>query len=286
MSLADVLGTPVHDQVAGDGTTQTSCRGLEYPEPSPPPDQRKRRSSIMAVGIIVALATGLVAGWFGSGLWGAEAAIASSTENALPVGVANQAELFTALHLSGALDEQAASDAVWVNQTAAVSGEQIDGHTWQVTVAVDSLELIDGTYEATELQYFSVVVSTTGGQPTASGVPARIPAPARVASTESLFSEPVPQDQATTAIGFLEQYLTGGSELNRYLALPAGFANFESAPYHEITAQPLGANSLGQIRVAVAASKENGITHQLEFVLTLAIADGVWVIEDVAAAVG
>lgn len=287
MSLADVLGTPVHDPVSNDGMLPQTCRVPDYPDPEAVPQPTQRRPAFVAIVVVVALAVGIAAGWSASGLAGPNLpAAAASAAVELPSGVAGHAELYTALHLSDGLVGGEESDSVWVNQTAAIDGEQLDDHTWQVIVAVDSLELIDGAYQAADLQYFSVVVATAGGRPSAAGVPARIPAPTQVTTSESVFAQPVPQDQAATAIGFLEQYLTDGPELNRYLATPSGVLRFTTAPYRQITSLPLGANSLGQIRVAVSATKENGITHQLEYVLTMAVDDGVWVIEDVSPAAG
>lgn len=287
MSLADVLGTPVNDPVGRDTTLSPTCRVPDYPDPETAPGRRTSRPGLVAFIVIAALAVGAVAGWFASGSMGSYTGAAPTTEPAdLPADIAAHAELYTALHLSGALAAEGGSGAVWVNRTAAIGGVPIDDHTWQVTVAVDALELVADTYRPTDLQYFSVLVSTTGGQPSGTGVPARIPAPSSVSTAESVYTQPVPQDQAATAIGFLEQYLTDGPELNRYLAAPSSITGFEAAPYDQIVTVPLGANSLGQIRVAVSATKENGITHQLEYVLTMAIADGVWVIEGVSPAAG
>lgn len=287
MKLADVLGAPVHDPVSTDGVVPRTCRVPDYPDTDEIPAPGHRHSTLIVVSVLAAVAVGVVAGWFASDVFAPEFSAASTVgPERLPAGVAGYAELYTAMHLSGSSAAGEGSDAVWINQTAAVDGVHIDDHTWQVIVAVDSLELIDGTYQTAAVQYFSVVVSTTGGRPSGTGLPARIPAPSQVATTGSVFSQPVPQDQAATAIAFLEQYLTAGPELNRYLADPSGVNRFDTAPYGHIVSLSLGANSLGQVRVAVSAAKENGITHQLEYVLTMAIANGVWVIENVSPAAG
>jgi hypothetical protein len=43
---------------------------------------------------------------------------------------------------------------------------------------------------------------------------------------------------------------------------------------------------MGMIRLSATAIKNNGITHHLEYVLTMALADGVWVVADVDQAAG
>lgn len=288
MSLVDILGAPVEEGASPGQSTQHACRVPDYvyPEPAAEPKERSRLLTILAV--VAAMSFGVIGGWFGSRLIDSSPATANTNHAQLPAGVAGYAELFVARHLGSPSieggNEQPSS--VWVNQTAAIAGEQVDEQSWLVTVAVDSLELVDSVYQPAELQHFNVTVTSAGGTPTAIGLPARAHVVTPSDQADSLFADAVPNDQAVAAVTFIEEYLTGGESLNRYLAVPSSVTRFESAPYKEVVAQPLGANSLGMIRIAVAATKSNGVAHKLEYVLTMTLSDGVWVVADVTQGTG
>jgi len=283
MSLVDILGAPVEDGASPGQSTQHACRVPDYvyPEPASEPKERSRRLTTLAV--VAALSLGVIGGWFGSRLIDSSPATSNTDHRQLPAGIAGYAELFVAQHLGNQNIESGNHQPapVWVSQTAAIAGKQVDDQSWLVTVAVDSLELVDSVYQPAELQHFDVTVTSVGGAPTAIGLPARVPAVMPPDQADSLFTDAVPNDQAVAAVTFIEEYLTGGESLNRYLAVPSNVARFESAPYQEVIAQPLGANSLGMIRIAVAATKSNGVAHRLEYVLTMTLSDGVWVVADV-----
>lgn len=286
MSLVDMLGAPVDDPAGPEPAFQHACRGPDYEIPEPGPEPKRRGRWMITLVVLSALMVGAAAGWFVSGLASSGGATPGSDHTPMPAGIAGYAEFYVTQRLTAPEEVAARPGTVWVNQAAAISGEQIDDHSWLVTVAVDSLELVGGRYVAAELQHFTVLITSLGGQPTALGLPARVPITPPPDQTPALFAEPVPDDQAATAITFVEEYLTGGGDLNRYLALPSRLHTFASAPYAEAVVTPIGANSLGMIRVAAIATKDNGITHQLEYVLTMSLADGVWVVADVVPGAG
>jgi hypothetical protein len=278
MSLADILGPPVDDSTAPAPTPFHGCPGPQYPEPdrASEPHHRARLWSVM--GIVLALAVGAGAGWLGSGF--VSTGLPTVATALMPPEIAGYAELYTARQLSATAE--GGRPTVWIDQTAAIAGEQVDEHTWSVTVAVDSLELVGSAYQRAELQHFNVMVTSSGGRPIAIGLPSRVPIVSPGDQLGALFPEPVPDDQAVAAISFIAEYLTGGTELGRYLTTPSRVVRFATAPYREVVARPLGANSLGKIEVAVTATKDNGISHQLEYVLTMTIVDGVWVVAEIA----
>jgi hypothetical protein len=288
MSLVDILGAPVEDERSSGQPTQHACRIPDYDYPEPVSERVKRSRLVTTLAVVAAVSLGVIGGWFGSRLMEPSPVAANTDQAQLPAGIAGYAELFVAEHLGSQRiegdNEQPAS--VWVNQTAAIAGKQMGRQSWLVTVAVESLELVDSVYQPAELQHFAVTVTSVGDTPTAIGLPARVPVVTPPDQAGSLFPDPVPDDQAVAAITFIEEYLTGGESLNRYLAVPSNVARFESAPYQQVVAQPLGANSLGAVRMAVTATKSNGITHELGYVLTLVLAGDVWVVSSITPVAG
>lgn len=284
MSLADILGAPVADSAAPDAPPQHLCREPQYVEPDRTPAPPRHSRSVILLAVLAALLAGAVAGWFGAGFIEDGPSPGDAEATLLPAEIAGYAELYTAQELTET--SESGQPTTWINQTASVNGEQVDAHTWLVTVAVDSLELVDAVYRPAELQHFNVLITSVGGRPAAIGLPARVPAPNQGDRAATLFSDPIPDDQGVAAVAFIQEYLTGGNELGRYLETPSDITRFETAPYGRVEARPLGANTLGQIDVAVTATKDNGITHQLEYVLTMTIADGVWVVADASPATG
>lgn len=291
MSLVDMLGAPVDDPTGPEPALQHACRVPDYEALDPAPEPGRRGRWAMVLAATAALGVGVAAGWFGSGHLLSGRTPTDSDLTPMPAGIAGYAELYVTKHLTTPGSDTDGSDTggpgtIWVNQSAAISGEQVDDHSWLVTVAVDSLELVEGTYVPAELQHFTVLTTSIGGEPTALGLPARVPLARSQDQSPALFSEPVPDDQGATAVTFVKEYLTGGENLSRYVAVPAGLPTFESAPYRDAVVTPLGANSMGMIRLSATATKNNGITHHLEYVLTMALADGVWVVADVDQAAG
>jgi hypothetical protein len=286
MSLVDMLGAPVEDPAAPEPAIQHSCRAADYREPEPVPAPRKRNKLVVVLLVVAALGVGVAGGWYGPGLVSSAPAPATTEIAGLPAGIAGFAELYVAQQLSRSTTGDGAEQVsdMWINQAAAIAGRQVDEQSWLVTVAVDSLELVDSVYQPTPLQYFDVLVALVGGRPSAVGLPARVPMTTPADQSSALFSNPVPDDQAVAAVTFINEYLTGGKDLNRYLAAPTAVTPFDPAPYASVVTRPLGANSLGAIRMAVAATKSNGVTHELEYVLTLILDDGVWVVSSITPA--
>jgi hypothetical protein len=278
LSLVDILGPPVADPIAAAPATRHTCRATPPVDPTPAPPPRRHHGASLALGILLTLLVGAVAGWFGSGLATSPATIEA---RGLPAEIAGYAELYTARQLSAV---GGVEPSIWVNQAAAIAGEHVDEHTWLVTVAVDSLELVGSVYEPADLQRFNVLVTTAGGNPAAIGLPSRVPTATGPVDVAPLFPDPVPDDQAIAAMAFIEAYLTGGSQLSRYVATPTSIVRFEDAPYNRVSVRPIGMSSHGEIRLSVAATKSNGITHQLEYVVTMVTSNNVWMVADIAPA--
>jgi hypothetical protein len=211
----------------------------------------------------------------------------------MPAEVANTAEIFIARYLTGQVTGTETlytggapePTGTWINHAAAVSGTTTGNGIWEVTVAVDSLEPVDDVFTPLELRYFVVPISTRGGRTFAVAAPSLIPSPGEPVS-ESRFDLQVPPDQATTAARFLEEYLTAGPEIARYVSVPSPIDVFTTAPYVEVKPTMLGMDSLGRIKASVKATNERNVTHRLEYVLTLSLQSEVWVISDLGAAGG
>jgi hypothetical protein len=293
MSVADILGTPIRDTTEPPPSFASPCTAPALPTTAQPRDLPGRSRLWLAVGVAAALTIGVAGGWFAGRGSGGPLPVATAVVEPVPAPVAAAAELFTALYLSGTTPpdslallyhgEAPPASEAWVNTTAAIAGVATSADTWEVTVAVDLLESSDGRYAPTPLAYFVVPISTAAGQPVATAAPARIPPPAAPPQVVPLLADVAP-DQAAAATAFVEQYLSGGHDVGRYLTSPTAVEVFRAAPYESVSATVAGADSLGRVLVAATAETPSGTTHRLEYLLTLSLDTGVWSVSHLAAA--
>ena len=294
MNIADFVGAPVQDPPDETIHHTPTCSSPAPTTSSPQPEPRGRKRAWLIAVLLGAVALGALAGWAAARAVAVDQ-LATPVQQAspMPAEVANTAEIFIARYLSGQItgaETLYTGDApeptgTWINHTAAVAGTTTGNGIWEVTVAVDSLEPIDDVFTPVELRYFVVPISTQGGRTFAVAAPSLIPNPGEPVG-ESRFDLQVPPDQATTAARFLEEYLTAGPEIARYVSVPSPIDVFSTAPYVDVKPTMLGADSLGRIKASVTATNERNVTHRLEYVLTLSLQSDVWVVSDLGTAGG
>jgi hypothetical protein len=177
------------------------------------------------------------------------------------------------------------STGLWAARTAAIDTEPLGNGFWQVTLAAEVLELVDGAYESTGIHYYELTITDQGGHPVALSAPARVPDPAPPATSAApAHNEAVPADQAAAAAAFLDAYLTGNGELARFVSTTAYIAPFAQPPYASTEVRDLGADSLGNINVIVEATTERGGHQALEYTLEMTFESGVWEVSNLIAA--
>ncbi len=214
-----------------------------------------------------------------------------------PREIGDFAEMFTALYLSGLATPKdlgsmyngsmPAAAGTWVNQSAALAVEPLTSGFWQVAIAVDALELIDGAYESAGIQYFELTVAEKTPYPVAVSAPARIPPPANVGEDgASDFTGTVPSDQAAAVSHFVNGYLTGQEDIARYVTPTARIQLFAEPPYASATITSLGSDELGNVTVAVSAVTNGGAMHPLQYTVALSFEAGVWEVADLTSVVG
>ena len=294
MNIADFVGAPVQDPPDENAYRTPACSNPAPTTPSPQPEPTGRKRAWLIAAVLGAVALGVLAGWAAARAVAVDQP-ATPVQPAVPMPaeVANTAEIFTARYLTGQVTGTETlytggapePTGTWVNHTAAVAGTTSGNGIWDVTVAVDSLEPVDDVFTPVELRYFVVPISAQGGRTFAVAAPSLIPGPGEPVS-ENGFDLQVPPDQATTATRFLEEYLTAGPEIARYVSVPSPIDVFATAPYVEVRPTMLGADSLGRIKASVSATNERSVTHRLEYVLTLSLQSDVWVVSGLGASGG
>lgn len=288
MNITDMLGTPVNDPADFEIPTHSACSLQPPPERAEPPPQRRSRFRTAAL-VMAAAIFGAGAGWYFASSLSNEpippVAISPAAESSNQVG--EFAEMFTALYLSGVTSPDDLASmytgaappraTTWVNQSAALLVKPLGDGFWEVTIAVDSLELVDGAYESAGIQYFKLTVSEQVPYPVAVSAPARIPAPP-VAGRAAIpsFTGAVPADQATAATRFINGYLTGQEDTARYVTATARIQPFAEPPYESISITSMGSDARGYVEVALAAVTHRGATHTLEYTLEFSFDAGVW----------
>ena len=287
MNITEMLGTPVNDPAGFDSPAGPACVTTTPPQPAAPSSPPRIRL-VWVLLTVAALLVGTAAGWY----LATATAESASAEIALPADVAsahigNFAEMFTALHLSGRSPTEEpdvmysrtspGATGTWVNHSAAVRVEPLIQGLWNVTVAVDVLELVDDAYKSAGIQYFDLAVDASGPYPVAVSAPARLPAPISAATpARALFTDTVPADQADTMTHFLNGYLTGGEDVARYVTPMARIRPFPAPPYESISIASIGSDSQGRVTVPVAATTAAGAVHMLQYTAEMSFEAGVW----------
>lgn len=288
-----MLGTPVRDVAEPDDPIRTPCSLPELPGIATKERAPRNRWIWGFVATISALGVGIGAGSYLAHTPTPDPAPVAPTAPQAPVPaseVGSFAELVTSIHLSGLADPAdlaplytgrsapAGTTGLWANQTAAVTSTSLGEGFWQVTVAVDTLELVEGAYEWAGVQYYEVTVAELDGQPVAVSGPSRIPGPAAAPTPSGMpnYNAAVPADQTAAAISFLNAYLTGNGEIARFVSATARIAPFAEPPYASIEIRDLGTDSLGHVNVLIEATTDRGGHQALEYTLEMSFESGVW----------
>jgi len=293
MNIAEILGRPVSDLAEFDEPDRPGCSAVVVPEHAAEPPSEKRGRLWATLAIVAALAVGLAAGVYLTRSTATTDTVftpPTATAVAVPPNIGGFAELFTEMHLTGLTSTadlarlytgeapDTPASGLWINRSAAVSTRSLGRDFWAVTVAVDVLEMADGTYETAGLQYFELTIAGNGGRPVAVSTPSRIPPPATVGLPAGmpLFRGTVPADQETAVAAYLEAHLTGRGEVARYLSPTARIPIFAEAPYSSVTLGSMGSDSVGRVNVQVEAFTRRGGHHTIEYTLELTFENGVW----------
>ncbi len=276
---APQLGRPVRDP--RDDFLENTDWTCSPPVHIPPAEPARPRTGRLAIGAIAAVLVGVAIGWAASSIAQPDPLDVASYPHHMPAEVAALAEQFVHLYLSGddagrySADDAPNPAGAWITSTAAIGAKSRMDGSWEVTVAVTTVNPVDGNLGLAPLAYFAVPIATSGDRVMAAAPPARVPAPPPpVLNSESL--GPASAEQAEAATAFIGLYLTGDAAAARYLATPTDIAFFDSAPYAAVTTEVRGADQLGRVVVAANATTVHGVTHDLEYSVTLVRRGAVW----------
>ncbi len=212
-------------------------------------------------------------------------AIASELADVAPATVTAAAELFASLYFSGSADvasfyggDVPDPSGAWINDVTAVAATPLDENRWEVAVAVDSLEPVDGVYQSSPLGFFSIVVAEGAGYPTIAGPPARV-APPKAPPPRRSATEDVSSEQARTAAAFLVEYLTG-ADGHRFSSIPD--LGPIATPYTRVEVVIVGVDDRGRIEISALATTPTGATHAIGYMLQLSEQGGTWTVTGIA----
>ncbi len=298
MNITEMLGAPIDDPTDFETSAPSACGPSASLDMSSQPQQR-RNLLLTAALVAAALAIGSGAGWYFASRIGGDAtpSVAVAPTAVMPAPIGGFAEMFTALYLSGVASPQdlssmyigtAPSDTgIWVNQSAALDTQPLGDGFWEVTVAVDTLELTEGGYEPAGIQFFEVIVSEQDPYPVAVSAPSRIPAPVAASGISvPTFADSVPADQTDPITHFINGYLTGQEDIARYVTSTARIQLFAQPPYESISITSMASDAMGNALVAVTATTRRGAVHMLEYALELSFDAGIWEVSNLTSKVG
>ena len=286
MNITEIIGEPVADRGTFAPASGRACDHVASPEPEPAEPSR-RAAAVIALIVVGTLAAGMAIGTMlpVSRSGGPVPATSGLAGSPAPSHVGDVAALALQLHLTGLSEPSqvltaapGSSDSptgIWVNASAAIASKPLGNDQWQITLAADVMELVDGTYESAGIQYFQMAIGAGSGSPTALTPPARIPPPQLSIPDTTRFSGAVPADQATAVTAFLEAHLTGTGELQRYATPTARIRSFPEPPFAGISIESLGSDSLGQVQARLLATTQRGSQLLLAYTLDMTF-DGVW----------
>lgn len=252
---------------------------------------------------------------------------AAAPSAASPVGPAGFAELFVSAYLqagqgterdlapyySGSVSLSVKPGTRTATQSTVIASREVKPGYWSITVAADVTAQDDkGKAKRLGVQYFRVGIQATGPAGaggssksdaavagyTATSLPAQVAAPATLKPGDLDYESDRGTSSADPAVdtakGFLTAYLTGTSELDRYISPGARLKAISPAPYAEVkvTGVQDDSTSAGQQKVPadgtvlhqlvqVDATDEAGSPVSLSYALTLKSRAGRWEVASV-----
>lgn len=235
-----------------------------------------------------------------------QAAAAAADPPADSSGAAGFAELFVSAYLDagegsttgperfvdGVAMEGADAGSWSVVRTTSLGATEIAPGYFAVTVAAELIARVTGSdsisSEPFGTLFYSVGVAETDSGWTVVGLPSLIPAPDRAIAPDLLvdrldgIDDPGLQDMVGR---FLSAYLTGDSELARYLAPSAPVLHVHPPPFTdvEVLRSGIATDQEGRTVVAVVAraTDDAGRAQLLEFWLAVSQRDGRWEVAEV-----
>ncbi|MFF3350540.1 conjugal transfer protein [Streptomyces sp. NPDC002779] len=147
-----------------------------------------------------------------------------------------QARLAQSMAPDVALPDPAADAPSAPQWVTAVRSAQRAAGAWSVTVAAQ--------YSDGGLRYYAVPVAAdrAGASFTVTGAPGAVAGPVQAEMPKSPYGVRVPEGDVWAAVGeFLAAYLTGGGEVDRYLAPGVSLSPVAPAPYTAVTVQQVSA---------------------------------------------
>ncbi|MGW3313713.1 conjugal transfer protein [Streptomyces sp. NPDC001073] len=194
-----------------------------------------------------------------------------------------QARLAHSLAPDVELPDPAAGAQPAPQSVTAVRSAQRSGGAWSVTVAAQ--------YPDGSARYYAVPVAVggAGASFTVTGAPGVVAGPARADAAKSPYGVSVPDGALTSALAeFLTAYLTGGGEVDRYLAPGVNLSAVSPAPYASVSVQQISAVEQAAaaeqapadgttVRVLVQVeARDTGGRWPLAYELTLRARSGRW----------
>lgn len=298
MSLTHLY--PVNDDDEHIVAPRASC---DPPPPVTATDEPSRPGRVLAWSLVVlslALAASAAVWWvfLSPRAAAAEAPISEPSRVIPPTGISGFAELYVATYLTSAGDgaEEAlaafsadeldvggmAPHSHYVTRAEAIAIDPHGDGYWTATVAAEVLVLSGDGYLPDGLQFYIVGVIEAEGGFAAVGLPARIapPQPPRVSGVARVEAD-LSTEQELLAAGFLDAYLTGGSEIGRFLTPESELEAVRPAPYATIEITGAGTATVDDqtyLHADVTATTPTGQVHNMEYTLELVHNSRVWLV--------
>jgi hypothetical protein len=161
---------------------------------------------------------------------------------------------------------------------------------WTVTIS----GLVNGaTTTAPQRTYYRVPITVLNGAPRATALPMQVAGPDVGVDFRLDYRYTVAADSplAMAATGFIRSYLTGGTDIARYVTADATDKPIQPAPYAKVDTLTIDANVSGngngadtaEVYITVAARTKNYTLTQLAYPLTLRSVEGQWQVVSIAA---
>lgn len=174
-----------------------------------------------------------------------------------------------------------------VTRAVPVSVRAERDRVWSVIVAAELLHKDGTSYARAGVRYFKVVLAGLEAGVTALGLPSEMAAPGGALSTRisplPQLAQPSESPPVVAAARFVEAYLTGQGEVDRYVAPGVSVVPPRPAPYRTVQLVRAGLSAAGNsvlVRLEVVARDAAGATRGLHYTLRLARRAGRWEVTD------
>lgn len=174
--------------------------------------------------------------------------------------------------------------SLYVLRTAVMRSDELAPGYWAVTVAADLLAAGDAGYEPAGVRHYTIGVAESPAGLAIMGAPSLVATPPTASDGPRLTVRTIgraqPGPELEAAERFLQAYLAGEGELDRYTAPSVELAPVSPPPYVTATVQRAGLTRRRDggalLRLEVAAVDAAGHTHVLGYSLDVAERAGRW----------